>query len=160
MDYAQFVERVRGLTFHHSGAVIQKYPIGGSDYGLCRLEVHHSPRKGWRTVRTTTNKYGTWCKPKLSTYQTMPIGVVSGEIEGFEPIREYGWLNLDRINGVRFTRANLTTCKSMLMLPTAFRPDEGSPELAMFDECAEVFNEVAQIIIERMHFNPESRYQL
>jgi len=51
-------------------AVIGDYPIGRQARGYCKLEVEHSPTKGYRTVRTTTNKHGRWCAPKKSTYRT------------------------------------------------------------------------------------------
>ena len=49
-------------------ATIDDYPIGRRERGKCRLQVERAAGKGYRTVRTTTNKFGRWCKPKKSTY--------------------------------------------------------------------------------------------
>lgn len=49
-------------------AQIDDYPIGGSNRGACRFEVEFDKKKGYRTVRVTQNKFGTWCKPKKDTY--------------------------------------------------------------------------------------------
>jgi len=54
---------------------IESYPIGGTNRGLCRMEVERNNR-GSRTVRTTTNKRGAWCKPKKSTYRDGYLFVV------------------------------------------------------------------------------------
>ena len=50
-------------------ATIDDYPIGRRERGKCRLQVERAAGKGYRTVRTTTNKFGRWCAPKKSTYQ-------------------------------------------------------------------------------------------
>jgi hypothetical protein len=44
-------------------ATIDDYPIGRRDRGKCRLQVERAAGKGYRTVRTTTNKFGRWCAP-------------------------------------------------------------------------------------------------
>lgn len=66
---------------------IEDYPIGSNNRGKCKLEVEWKKGKGWRTVRTTTDKYGRWCKPKCSTYDNTPIAVV--KLDGFY---EAAWL--------------------------------------------------------------------
>jgi hypothetical protein len=48
-------------------ATIDDYPIGWRERGKCRLQVERAGNKGYRTVRTTTNKFGRWCAPKKST---------------------------------------------------------------------------------------------
>ena len=49
--------------------MLQGYPIGSLARGLCKLQVEET-KHGYRTVRTTTNKKGVWCKPKKSTYRS------------------------------------------------------------------------------------------
>ena len=48
---------------------MEYYPIGRRERGKCRLHVERAKNKGYRTVRTTTNKFGRWCAPKKSTYR-------------------------------------------------------------------------------------------
>ena len=57
-------------------ATIDDYPIGRAEPGKCRLQVERAADKGCRTVRTTTNKHGRWCKPKQSTYRNSVYVVV------------------------------------------------------------------------------------
>ncbi len=57
-------------------ATIDDYPIGRRERGKCRLQVERAAGKGFRTVRTTTNKYGRWCAPKKSTYRNSVYVVV------------------------------------------------------------------------------------
>jgi hypothetical protein len=59
-------------------ATIDDYPIGRRDRGKCRLQVERAKNKGYRTVRTTTNRAGRWCAPKKSTYSNSLIVVVRG----------------------------------------------------------------------------------
>jgi hypothetical protein len=59
-------------------ATIDDYPIGRRERGKCRLQVERAAGKGYRTVRTTTNKHGRWCAPKKSTYSNNVIVVVNG----------------------------------------------------------------------------------
>jgi hypothetical protein len=58
-------------------ATIDDYPIGRRERGKCRLQVERANGKGYRTVRTTTNKHGRWCAPKKSTYSNNVIVVVN-----------------------------------------------------------------------------------
>jgi hypothetical protein len=44
-------------------ATSDDYPIGGNDRRKCRLQVERAKGTGYRTVRTTTDKFGRWCKP-------------------------------------------------------------------------------------------------
>jgi hypothetical protein len=55
---------------------IDDYPIGRRERGKCRLQVERAGGKGYRTVRTTTNKHDRWCAPKKSTYTNNVIVVV------------------------------------------------------------------------------------
>jgi hypothetical protein len=57
-------------------ATINDYPIGRWEPGKCRLQVERAARKGYRTVRTTTNRFGRWCAPKKSTYRNSVYVVV------------------------------------------------------------------------------------
>jgi hypothetical protein len=57
-------------------ATIDDYPIGRRERGKCRLQVERTAGKGYRTVRTTTNKFGRWCAPKKSTYRNSVYVVV------------------------------------------------------------------------------------
>ena len=57
-------------------ATIDDYPIGRRERGKCRLQVERAAGKGYRTVRTTTNKVGRWCAPKKSTYHNSVTVVV------------------------------------------------------------------------------------
>ena len=57
-------------------ATIDDYPIGRRERGKCRLQVERTAGKGYRTVRTTTNKFGRWCAPKKSTYHNSVTVVV------------------------------------------------------------------------------------
>ena len=59
-----------------STPTIDDYPIGRRERGKCRLQVERAQGKGYRTVRTTTNKSGRWCAPKKSTYSNSLIVVV------------------------------------------------------------------------------------
>ncbi len=58
--------------------LIEDYPIGGSHRGKCKFEVEHHPKKGSRAIRTTTNKHGIWCNPKLDTYH-QDVAIVTGD---------------------------------------------------------------------------------
>ena len=53
-------------------ATIDDYPIGRRERGKCRLQVERAANKGYRTVRTTTNKAGRWCKPQQEHVQQQP----------------------------------------------------------------------------------------
>jgi hypothetical protein len=59
-------------------ATIDDYPIGRRERGKCQLRVERATGKGYRTIRTTTNKHGRWCAPKNSTYTNNVIVVVKG----------------------------------------------------------------------------------
>jgi hypothetical protein len=82
-------DRINGLTFVEE-YVIEDYPISFRDRGRCYMAVEFKSKKGWRTVKRTTNRRGTWCKPKSCTYDGLPIAVVTGEdIE-----KEAAWLRV------------------------------------------------------------------
>ena len=57
-------------------ATIDDYPIVRRERGKCRLQVERAAGKGYRTVRTTTKKFGRWCAPKKSTYRNCVYVVV------------------------------------------------------------------------------------
>jgi hypothetical protein len=59
-------------------ATIDDYPIGGSNRGKCRLQVERAAGKGYRTVKTTTDKHGRWCKPHKGIYRPDVTVVVTG----------------------------------------------------------------------------------
>jgi len=48
-------------------AHFKDWPIGGANRGECKFELETNKR-GTRVLRTTTNKHGAWCKPKMGTY--------------------------------------------------------------------------------------------
>jgi hypothetical protein len=59
-------------------AEFNDWPIGGTHRGQCKFEVEPAkPGKGVRISRTTTDKYGRWCKPKVTTYGG-PAAIVDG----------------------------------------------------------------------------------
>ncbi len=72
-------------------ATIDDYPIGRRERGKCRLQVERAKGKGYRTVRTTTDKLGRWCKPHKSTFRN-DITVVVDDLEGE---RTTGWLAIN-----------------------------------------------------------------
>jgi hypothetical protein len=86
------------LETHHLclDATIADYPIGRRDRGQCRLQVERAKGRGYRTVKTTTNKRGAWCAPKKSTYRNGPIVVVD-DIAG---PRTTAWVYLDLSYGI------------------------------------------------------------
>lgn len=59
-------------------AEFDNWPIGSGNVGLCRFVVEDGGKKGQRVARTTTNKYGQWCKPKLTTYESKFV-IVDGD---------------------------------------------------------------------------------
>ena len=69
-------------------ATIDDYPIGRRDRGKCRLQVEHARGKGYRTVRTTTDKNGRWCTPKKSTFRNACTVVV----RNLDTEHQHGWL--------------------------------------------------------------------
>jgi hypothetical protein len=71
-------------------ASIDDYPIGRWERGKCRLQVERAAGKGYRTVRTTSNRFGRWCKPKKSTYTNNVTVVVSNLNEE----HQHAWLKV------------------------------------------------------------------
>jgi hypothetical protein len=71
-------------------ATIDDYPIGRQERGKCRLQVERAAGKGYRTVRTTTNKFGRWCKPKKSTFSNNVTLVVSN----LDEEHQHAWLSV------------------------------------------------------------------
>ena len=69
-------------------ATIDDYPIGRRDRGRCRLQVERAPGKGYRTVRTSKNNRGIWCKPHKSTYG----GHVLVVIKDWDVDHQHVWL--------------------------------------------------------------------
>ena len=70
-------------------ATIDDYPIGRRDRGQCLLQIERAKNKGYRTVRTTTNKAGRWCAPKKTTYSNSLIVVVRER----DPEHQHAWLS-------------------------------------------------------------------
>jgi hypothetical protein len=64
---------------------------GDRQRGKCRLQVERARGKGYRTVRTTTDKPGRWCKPHSSTFRN-DITVV---VDHLEVERTIGWLAIN-----------------------------------------------------------------
>ena len=58
-------------------AEFNNWPIGGNNRGICKFWVEHTPGKGFRVARSTTDKHGRWCKPKVMTYHG-PACIVDG----------------------------------------------------------------------------------
>lgn len=88
---AEAAEHMADLTYLKE-YTIGDYPIGRRERGECRLSFEFHPKKGFRTVRETTNKWGKWCAPNKSTYRDLPHGllVVTG---GITP-KEAAWLSI------------------------------------------------------------------
>jgi hypothetical protein len=80
----QFIES------HHLclDSTIEDYPIGRRERGKCRLQVECRRDREYRTLKTTTDKFGRWCKPHKSTYGP-DITVVVDDLDGE---RTTGWL--------------------------------------------------------------------
>jgi hypothetical protein len=55
----------------------------------CRLQVERAANKGYRTMRTTTNKAGRWCKPHKSTYSNSLIVVA----RDWDTEHQHAWLS-------------------------------------------------------------------
>lgn len=49
----------------------------GRERVQCRFEFEHNPKRGYRIKRTTTDKHGRWCKPKVCAYSG-PGAIVDG----------------------------------------------------------------------------------
>ena len=90
-DLARLDQVLAGLTLHHV-YTIEDYPIGRKLRGKCELSIQHDCRRGFRTMKRTTDKFGRWCKPKGGTYVKTPIVVVTGP--GVP--QEAAWLRFER----------------------------------------------------------------
>jgi hypothetical protein len=71
-------------------ATIDDYPIGRHERGKCRLQVERAAGTGYRSIRTTTNKFGRWCAPKKSTY-TNNVTVV---VANLDEEHQHAWLSV------------------------------------------------------------------
>jgi hypothetical protein len=89
------LDRYQLFTEH----VIGDYPIGRRLRGQCKLSVEYKPGKGFRTVKTTTDKFGRWCNPKKGTYDDGAICVA------VSPNGWAGWLRVGN-RSVYLQRAN------------------------------------------------------
>ena len=97
--FAEEIPKLDAIEVHIQG-VIEDYPIGGSNRGKCRLYVE-SNKRGWRTLKQTTDKRGRWCNPKASTYsETGGCYVVSGDVVD----RDFQWMTVT-IDGVSLVSA-------------------------------------------------------
>lgn len=110
MDKTQTVDEVReagkAMMDALAGAdftlcqTIEDYPIGGKNRGRCELSVNQQPKKGYRTSRRTTDKFGRWCKPKLSVFTEHIMLVITGPCVA----RDAAWIRTD--GGVYLQAAN------------------------------------------------------
>ncbi len=95
-------------------AIIEEYPIGRGDRGKCKLSFDYAAGKGWRSVRTTTNRNGHWCNPKRSVYSNLgmgggPIAVVIARLSHcwlLNSKKQAAWIHATRSQGPYFTLAN------------------------------------------------------
>jgi hypothetical protein len=85
-------------------ATIDDYPIGLRERGKCRLQVERNKGHGYRLVRTTTNKFGVWCKPHKSQYSDACIVV----IDDYDQDHKAVWLKVDPRYGVFVQHADYT----------------------------------------------------
>jgi hypothetical protein len=83
-------------------ATSDDYPIGRQDRGKCRLQVERKKGHGYRLVRTTTNKFGVWCKPHKSQYSDAATVV----IDDYDEERKAVWLKVDPRYGVSVQHAD------------------------------------------------------
>jgi hypothetical protein len=86
-------------------ATIDDYPIGRQDRGKCRLQVERKQGHGYRLVRTTTNKFGFWCKPHKSQYSDACIVGV----DDYDEERKAVWLKVDPRYGVFIQHADYSS---------------------------------------------------
>ena len=50
----------------------------GAHRVACIFKIEHTPKRGYRVHRTTQNKRGEWCKPKVTTYGGRAV-IVDGD---------------------------------------------------------------------------------
>lgn len=64
----------------------------------CKFEVEHNEKKGYRVVRTTTDKNGLWCKPKADTYNGKAVIVdgADGKTYILQNVPMYGFIKVSR----------------------------------------------------------------
>jgi hypothetical protein len=86
--FAELRERIGTMNLCLD-ATIDDYPIGRRERGKCRLQVERAATKGYRTVRTTTNKYGRWCKPHKSIYR----GSTTVVVRDWDTEHQHAWLS-------------------------------------------------------------------
>lgn len=53
--------------------IVDGHPMGGRQFGRCKIGVEWKDGFGYRTVRTTERSNGGWNKPKFSPYDHRPI---------------------------------------------------------------------------------------
>ena len=58
-------------------AIIEDWPIGGTNRGSAIFEIETHPSRGQRATRVTEKKDRTWGKPKLGTYADI-VRIVDG----------------------------------------------------------------------------------
>jgi hypothetical protein len=112
------VERAReriGRAIVSTSATIADYPIGARNRGQCRIEVERVKGKGYRSIKTTTNRDGLWCAPKKSTYRPYPMAVMA------EPDGNTCWISFDDC-GLYLTRANGDS-ERIVKAPCTLRPN-------------------------------------
>jgi hypothetical protein len=99
-EIEELMRRVRDrvLSFRFTDVhTIDDYPIGGNHRGQCRLWVQVHNSRGSRMVRQTTDKRGTWCKPKFATYQPglLIVCVMPSGRAGYLTITDYAIMLTD-----------------------------------------------------------------
>jgi hypothetical protein len=125
VDLRSNLARYRIVAVH----VIEGYPIGRRDRGLCRLEVDYKPSKGYRRIKTTTDKNGGWCAPKRSVWDGFPNYVITGDLEMG---RTAGWLQItpQRIAYI-YPNGNSSV---LLTSPAPFGKPRREPETVVFEK--------------------------
>lgn len=121
MRVGELLDAVEGFmakgTFGYE-FTIEDYPISYSMRGRCKLGIEQKANKGVRTVRTTTDKNGRWCAPKVSTYKDrQDTGVF---VLHERPDQRAGWVFFSLRYGVWLAYANgdtLVACKSPFPSP-------------------------------------------
>lgn len=109
--------------------VIDSYPIGRRDRGQCRLEVEYKPGKGYRRIKTTTDRSGAWCKPKRSLWDGFPNYVIVGDLEMG---RTAAWLQISP-QRIAYLYPNGSVAR-LLESPSPFGKPRREPETVVFEK--------------------------
>lgn len=109
--------------------IIDSYPIGRRDRGQCRLEVEHKPGRGYRRIKTTTDKHGNWCAPKRSVWDGFPNFVIVGDLELG---RTAAWLQITP-QRIAYLYPNGSVAH-LLTSPSPFGKPRREPETVVFEK--------------------------